>query len=61
MPHPEIATRYDIDPVMAAESRAQLLKWVENQGIEVAGMHVPYPGMGKLSRTQRGLEQQLLK
>lgn len=61
VPHPEIATRYDIDPVMAAESRAQLLKWVESQGIEVAGMHVPYPGMGKLSRTQRGLELQLLK
>lgn len=61
VPHPEIATRYDIDPVMAAESRTQLLKWVESQGIEVAGMHVPYPGMGKLSRTQRGLELQLLK
>ena len=61
VPHPEIATRYDIDPVMAAESRAQLLKWVESQGIAVAGMHVPYPGMGKLNRTQRGLELQLLK
>ena len=61
VPHPEIATRYDIDPVMAAESRAQLLKWIESQGIAVAGMHVPYPGLGKLNRTQRGLELQLLK
>ena len=61
VPHPEIATRYDIDPVMAAESRAHLLGWIESQGITVAGMHVPYPAMGKLNRTQRGLELELLK
>ena len=61
VPHPEIATRYDIDPVMAAESRAQVLNWLESQGLTVAGMHVPYPGMGNLTRTQRGLELELLK
>ena len=61
VPHPEIPTRHDIDPVKAAESRAQVLNWLESQGLTVAGMHVPYPGMGNLTRTQRGLELQLLK
>ena len=61
VPHPEIPTRHDIDPVKAAESRAQVLNWLESQGLTVAGMHVSYPGMGNLTRTQRGLELQLLK
>ncbi len=61
VPHPEIPTRHDINPVKAAESRAQVLNWLESQGLTMAGMHVPYPGMGNLTRTQRGLELELLK
>ena len=61
VPHPEIATRHDIDPTQAAVSRAHVLSWLERQGITVAGMHVPYPGMGQLTMTQRGLELELLK
>ena len=61
VPHPEIATRHDIGPVQAAATRSHILSWLEKQGITVAGMHVPYPAMGNLTMTQRGLELQLLE
>ena len=61
VPHPEIPTRHDIDPVQASITRAHVLKWLDQQGLTVAGMHVPYPGIGKLITTQRGLELELLK
>ena len=61
VPHPEIPTRYDIDPTQASAIRAHILNYLKQQDITVAGMHVAYPGMGRLTTTQRGLELQLLK
>lgn len=53
--------RNDIDPAHASFSRTQVLKWLERQDVTVAGMHVPYPAMGHLTMTKRGLELELLK
>ena len=61
VPHPEIPTRYDINPTQASTIRAHILNYLKQQDITVAGMHVGYPGMGRLTTTQRGLELQLLK
>jgi len=43
--YPEVAVTYDTDPAKAIESRQQLLKYVSENGVKVAGMHIEYPGM----------------
>ena len=55
VPHPELATRYDVDPKQAAETRAHVLDYLAKQGMSVAGMHVGFPAMGKLVPTDKGL------
>ncbi len=52
MPHPEVAVRYDDDPVSAVKSRTAVLEYVARRKIPVAGMHVPYPGMGTVDKAQ---------
>ncbi|MDR0973611.1 MAG: MBL fold metallo-hydrolase [Prevotellaceae bacterium] len=54
MPFPEVSVRYDSDPAEAAESRKQLLKYVAAHQIPIAGMHVAYPGMGKITAAGTG-------
>lgn len=49
MPMPGISVTYDSDPVEAAESRKAVLKYVSDNKIPVGGMHVAYPGMGRVS------------
>lgn len=46
IPHPEIAVTYDTDPEQAAKIRQRLLKYVSENRIRIAGMHVEYPGLG---------------
>jgi len=43
--YPQVAVTYDVDPVKAVEYRRQLLEYISNNGIRVAGMHIEYPGM----------------
>jgi len=39
--HPEISVKYDIDPIMASQTRIQVLKYVKAQNIPAIGMHMP--------------------
>ena len=48
MPCPEIAVSYDIDPKLAIKSRQEVLKYVADNIIPVAGMHIAFPAIGKL-------------
>lgn len=48
MPHPEISVSYDVDPDMAAVTRMELLHYIAANEIPVAGMHIAYPGVGKV-------------
>jgi glyoxylase-like metal-dependent hydrolase (beta-lactamase superfamily II) len=50
MPYPEVAVSYDSDPVKAVESRRKLLKYLSENKIDIAGAHIPYPGMGNLGK-----------
>ena len=50
MPYPEVAITYDSDPVKAVESRQKLLKYIAENGIVVAGAHIPYPGIGEFGK-----------
>jgi glyoxylase-like metal-dependent hydrolase (beta-lactamase superfamily II) len=48
MPLPELAVTYDVDPQLAAKSRLETLKFLSDEGIPFAGMHIAYPGMGAI-------------
>ncbi|MCD7937206.1 MAG: MBL fold metallo-hydrolase [Tannerellaceae bacterium] len=48
MPYPEIAVTYDVNPELAIESREAILKYVKDYRIPIAGMHIAFPGMGKI-------------
>jgi glyoxylase-like metal-dependent hydrolase (beta-lactamase superfamily II) len=54
MPHPEIAVSYDVNPAQAADSRRDILALVAQQALPVAGMHVPFPAMGRVRATGQG-------
>ncbi|MDR0681133.1 MAG: MBL fold metallo-hydrolase [Dysgonamonadaceae bacterium] len=46
MPYPQIAVTYDVDPESAIRSREAILKYVSENKIPVAGMHIAYPAIG---------------
>jgi glyoxylase-like metal-dependent hydrolase (beta-lactamase superfamily II) len=48
MPRPGVSVTYDSDPAAAAAVRLEVLKYVSENGIPVAGMHVAYPGIGRV-------------
>ena len=48
MPFPQVAMTYDTDPVKAVEIRKQLLQYIADNQILVAGAHIEYPGIGDL-------------
>ena len=54
MPYPEVAVTYDVAPELAVESRKKVLKYVVKNNISVAGMHIPYPGMGTVAENGKG-------
>ena len=48
MMFPELAVTYDVNPEQAVISRKKMLEYVEKKNIPVAGMHIEFPGMGKI-------------
>jgi len=54
MPHPEIAVTYDTNPEIAIQSRLTILKFVSEQKIPIAGMHIAYPGIGTIEKSEPG-------
>lgn len=54
MPYPQVSVTYDVDPVMARESRLAVLKYVAGKQLPVAGMHIPASGMGMVQAKPAG-------
>ncbi|MDR2886341.1 MAG: MBL fold metallo-hydrolase [Rikenellaceae bacterium] len=54
MPYPQISVTYDSDPVQAAKSRAEIFEYCGRGTMPVAGMHIPYPGMGTVTKAGEG-------
>lgn len=54
MPYPRVAITYDTNPAMAIESRIRVLEYVIQNNLTVAGMHIPFPGIGSVSHNGRG-------
>lgn len=51
---PEIAVVYDTNPEQAIASRRSILAWVASEAIPVAGMHILYPGVGRVHTRDGG-------
>lgn len=54
MPYPQVAVTYDTDPSKAIVSRKKTLEYVSQHKIPVAGMHVAFPGSGKVTVASSG-------
>ena len=54
MPHPELGVTYDTDPEKAIQSRQLVLRLISEYGIPVAGMHIVYPGIGTVEKSEQG-------
>jgi glyoxylase-like metal-dependent hydrolase (beta-lactamase superfamily II) len=48
-PRPDISVTYDTDPVIAASSRKKVLEYAAANNIPIAGMHLVYPAIGRVS------------
>ncbi|MDR2840962.1 MAG: MBL fold metallo-hydrolase [Paludibacter sp.] len=56
IPYPQVAVTYDVNPAEAVKSRLNILKYVTTEEIPIAGMHIAFPGMGKITKTDKGFE-----
>jgi glyoxylase-like metal-dependent hydrolase (beta-lactamase superfamily II) len=52
MPYPQVAVTYDTDPETAVRSRVEILEYVTQHAITIAGMHVAYPAIGNIKRNE---------
>ena len=49
---PDIVFAFDVDPELAVTTRQTTLDMVATDGIQVAGMHLPFPGTGHIVRDE---------
>jgi glyoxylase-like metal-dependent hydrolase (beta-lactamase superfamily II) len=54
VPRPDAALVFDVDPVLAPQSRARVFDWVAGERIRVAGAHLPFPGFATITRDGSG-------
>lgn len=53
-PHPEICLVYDGDPATASAVRRKILEKASSEKLLVAGAHIPFPGIGRVSADGKG-------
>jgi glyoxylase-like metal-dependent hydrolase (beta-lactamase superfamily II) len=46
---PSMSVIYDDDPTGAALTREEVFSYAQKNDIKIAGMHIPFPGVGRLS------------
>ncbi|MDR0828893.1 MAG: MBL fold metallo-hydrolase [Prevotellaceae bacterium] len=56
MPFPQVAVTYDINPKEAVTTRQAILKFVAENHIRIAGMHIAAPSIGKIEAKGDGFE-----
>ncbi|MEZ0171240.1 MBL fold metallo-hydrolase [Microvirga sp. TS319] len=52
--HPEWSVIFDVDRPAAAAMRRRTLDWVASDELPVAGMHIGFPGLGRIVRDGTG-------
>ena len=53
-PLPDECASYDMDAPAAVKARKAVLAMAAEKNIPVAGMHIPYPGMGRVKAEDKG-------
>ena len=53
-PNPDICATYDMDMLKAIKSRKEFYEKAAVSGKTVAGMHLPFPGIGKIDKDDAG-------
>jgi len=48
-PRPDLSPVYDFDPAAAAATRLEVLTLAAKEGLIVAGAHLPFPGLGRVT------------
>jgi len=61
MPHPDVAMKFDIDNKQAIDTREKILKYVSDNKIPVAGMHIVPPTAGTIEASGEGYSFKSLK
>jgi len=54
LPDPKVTVVFDVNPVVAAVTRDQLLGKLANEDVVIAGPHMLFPGLGRLHRDGNG-------
>jgi glyoxylase-like metal-dependent hydrolase (beta-lactamase superfamily II) len=54
MPNPEVAIKYDVDYKQAIVTRNKILKYIYDNKISVAGIHIVPPGAGTIEASGEG-------
>jgi glyoxylase-like metal-dependent hydrolase (beta-lactamase superfamily II) len=50
MSYPQVAVTYDVNPELATQSRREILQYVTQNKITIAGMHIAYPAIGNIEQ-----------
>ncbi len=53
-PRPDVGIQYDTDVAEACRSRLKVLQWAAEKQVPVAGMHLPFPGIGTVEKDGDG-------
>jgi len=51
---PEVAIEFDSDPKQAVVARKRIFAQAAREKLMVAGMHLPFPGIGHVRREAKG-------
>lgn len=54
MPNPKVAITYDVNKPLAVKTRLKIMKEAIEKNWSIAGAHIPFPGIGKLSVIEDG-------
>jgi glyoxylase-like metal-dependent hydrolase (beta-lactamase superfamily II) len=54
MPYPTVSVTFDVDNKKAVEARLKMLNYIVKNNFVVAGMHIPYPGIGNIKENGKG-------
>jgi Zn-dependent hydrolases, including glyoxylases len=61
MPYPQVAVTYDSNKEDAISCRMKILEYVSKGNIPIAGMHIPFPGIGMITKAGNGYKFEQVK
>ena len=53
-PEPERSIAFDLDPAQAIATRKKVMDMVSNDKMQIAGTHIPFPGIGHVAKAATG-------